>query len=162
MTQTWMAEGHQQTATYSSWNGQSDGNDGTVWQIKDAVNSANLQTFAYDSMNRLTSATGGSVSQQYSLDSFGNVSRMSGGSPISMFSPSTNRVSSLPCSSAFTPYDGAGNQLCDTNQTGGANMRMMRKIECHKLRCREVQPLLKLIFTTPLAGVSVKAAQTEA
>lgn len=95
------------------------GNNGNVLQIKDIVNSANLQTFSYDTVNRITSASGLGWSQQYQTDSFGNMSMMSGNSPLSTFDAATNRIANLPCASAFTPYDASGNQLCDTNPTGG-------------------------------------------
>jgi RHS repeat-associated protein len=46
------------------------------------------------------------------------MSAVSGGAAVTTFNPSTNRVSNLPCASSITPFDAAGNQLCDTDSNG--------------------------------------------
>jgi YD repeat-containing protein len=101
------------------------GNNGNVLQIKDIVNSANLQTFGYDSNNRITSASLPGLSQQYAHDSFGNMTMVTGGAAVSTFDPATNRISNLPCTSVLTPYDAAGNQLCDVDQNGARRQYKM-------------------------------------
>ena len=94
------------------------GNNGNIYQIADALNpSFWTRKFGYDCLNRLSAAQIGSSAVNYSIDSFGNMSPMSGGTVISTFDPATNRIN-LPCASVLTPYDAAGNQICDTNQQG--------------------------------------------
>ncbi|RZU42417.1 RHS repeat domain-containing protein [Edaphobacter modestus] len=95
-----------------------NGNNGNTLQIKDVLNPANNQSFSYDALNRIISASSSTYSQQYAIDSFGNMSMMANGSAIYSFDPTTNRISNLPCASAFAPYDAGGNQLCDTDQNG--------------------------------------------
>ena len=97
----------------------SSGNNGNVYQIKDIANPANMQSFTYDSLNRITGASVPSHSQQYGYDAFGNMSIISGGNFASSFDPTTNRISNLPCASVAAPYDASGNQLCDTDSNGG-------------------------------------------
>jgi RHS repeat-associated protein len=93
-------------------------NSGNIWQIKDFLNGANTQSFGYDSLNRIASASGPGMSQQYAIDSFGNMSLMSGGSAITHFD-AANRINDLPCASSVSAYDLAGNQVCDTDANGG-------------------------------------------
>jgi RHS repeat-associated protein len=94
-------------------------NNGNVWEVKDALNSSQSQTYTYDSLNRITSfSLGGRLSQQYGLDSFGNMGIVMAGVQTSTFDPATNRISNLPCANTEAPYDGAGNQFCDTGQDG--------------------------------------------
>jgi RHS repeat-associated protein len=98
-------------------------NNGNIWGITDTLKAANTQGFTYDSLNRIGSfSLGGAVNQQYSIDSFGNMSGMSGGTAISTFNPATNQISNLPCATSTTPYDAAGNQLCSTDTNGGISV----------------------------------------
>jgi RHS repeat-associated protein len=93
--------------------------NGTIWGITDTLKAANTQGFTYDSLDRITSfSLGGTPNQQYTTDSFGNLSAMSGGAAVFTFDPTTNHVSNLPCASLATPFDAAGNQLCDTDSNG--------------------------------------------
>ncbi len=95
-------------------------NSGNIWGITDTLNSAKTQGFTYDSLNRITSfSVGGAVNQQYTTDSFGNMSRLSGGTALTTFDPTTNRINDLPCAASTTPFDSAGNQICDTDTYGG-------------------------------------------
>jgi RHS repeat-associated protein len=89
----------------------SGGNSGNIQEIIDGTVSGHTQTFTYDSVNRLTSFSqlDGSVQQNYIYDSFGNLGAVN---------PTTNRLSNLPCASSVTPFDAAGNQLCDTDSNG--------------------------------------------
>ena len=89
----------------------SGGNSGNIQEIIDGTVSGHTQTFTYDSVNRLTlfSQLDGSVQQNYIYDSFGNRGAAN---------PTTNRLSNLPCASSVTPFDAAGNQLCDTDSNG--------------------------------------------
>jgi len=55
-------------------------NNGNIWQIADTLKPANTQDFSYDSLNRIRSfSLGGSLREQYSIDSFGNLSPIIGG-----------------------------------------------------------------------------------
>ena len=97
----------------------SSGNNGNIWQIADALNpTAWTRKFGYDCLNRLSSSQVGSSLTNYSIDSFGNMSPMSGGAAVSTFDPATNRINNLPCASVLTPFDASGNQTCDTNHDG--------------------------------------------
>ncbi len=81
--------------------------------ITDPFNSADTQTctYAHDDVTRIAGANcGAAAAQTFSYDPFGNISKS--GSPYSFqptYSPSTNRMTSLP---GFTPsYDANGNLL---------------------------------------------------
>jgi RHS repeat-associated protein len=94
--------------------------NGNIWGITDTLSSANTKGFTYDSLNRIKQFwLGGALNQQYSVDSFGNLSSMSGPSPVSTFGPGNNRINNLPCASALPAYDASGNQTCWTDQYGG-------------------------------------------
>ena len=99
-------------------------NNGNIWGITDNQNVNRTQGFTYDALNRIGSfSLGGAVNQQYSIDSFGNMSQTLGGGFIPSFippvgQPVTNRITNLPCASyspSGTGYDAAGNQLCSTD-----------------------------------------------
>jgi len=94
-------------------------NNGNIWGIMDTLNAANTQGFTYDGLNRIGSFTlGGVLNQQYAIDSFGNLSGMSGSTVLSTFNPATNQIN-LPCASSSVPgFDAAGNQLCSTDANG--------------------------------------------
>jgi RHS repeat-associated protein len=95
-------------------------NNGNIWGITDTQNSTRTQGFTYDPLNRIGSfSLGGALNQQFQVDSFGNMSLMSGGNPVSTFDAATNRISNLPCAASVAGYDAAGNQLCSTDQYGG-------------------------------------------
>jgi RHS repeat-associated protein len=96
------------------------GNNGNIWQIYDSLNSNRSQAFSYDSLNRLTGFSNGdsTMRQTYLIDSFGNMSTVSGGVATTTFNAATNRISNLPCAASVTPFDAAGNQLCDTDTNG--------------------------------------------
>lgn len=107
------------TYCYSSCTTGGTANNGNIWGITDNLKAANTQGFTYDSLNRVSSfSLGGAVNQQYSIDSFGNMSGIVGGAATTTFAPATNRISNLACASSTTPYDAAGNQLCDSDQYG--------------------------------------------
>jgi RHS repeat-associated protein len=94
-------------------------NNGNVRQIKDVENPSNLQTFSYDNLNRITSASFAGGSEQYNIDSFGNMSVTGDGLSFTpSFDPASNRINNLPCASTGSTYDAAGNQLCDTDSNG--------------------------------------------
>jgi RHS repeat-associated protein len=102
--------------------------DGDVWQITDGLNGVRTQDFTYDSLNRIHSfALGGTVLEQYQIDSFGNMAQTLGGRFIPTYTsssglPATNQITNLPCApftNSTTGYDGSGNQLCTTDQDGG-------------------------------------------
>lgn len=97
-------------------------NNGNIWGITDTLNPSLTQGFTYDSLNRINSfSVGGAISQQYKVDSFGNMSPMSGATPVHTFDPVTNRINNLPCASSVpSPYDASGNQICDTDSSGAA------------------------------------------
>lgn len=98
------------------------GNNGNIWQITDNQNSARTQSFTYDSLNRISSfSLGGTLNQQYQIDSFGNMSPLSGGNPLYTFDSATNRINNLPCAASMSnqnAFDSGGNQLCDTDTNG--------------------------------------------
>jgi RHS repeat-associated protein len=95
------------------------GNNGNILSIVDGLNAANTQAFTYDSLNRInTFSLGGTLSQQYSIDSFGNLTGVVGGKATMTFAPATNRISNLPCAASVSAFDAAGNQLCSTNSAG--------------------------------------------
>lgn len=95
--------------------------NGNVWGVTDTLNSANTQGFAYDSLNRINQfALAGSLNQQYTIDSFGNMSLVSNGTAQTTFA-SNNRINNLPCASVATPYDAVGNQLCWSDQYGAVS-----------------------------------------
>lgn len=95
-------------------------NNGNIWEITDALNSAKTQAFTYDALNRISSfSLGGALNQQYGIDSFGDMSPVTGGTAVFAFDPATNRISNLPCGASVPSYDAAGNQLCDLDANGG-------------------------------------------
>ena len=95
------------------------GNNGNIWQISDALNSASwTRKFSYDCLNRLSGENYGSASTSFRLDSFGNMSPLNGSTPVYTFSSSTNRISNLPCGASLNAFDAAGNQTCDTDANG--------------------------------------------
>jgi RHS repeat-associated protein len=96
------------------------GNNGNITQIKDWKNPNRTQNFVYDNLNRLSSFSNGdgSMQQSYTIDSFGNMSTVAGGVATTTFDLATNRINSLPCAASVTPFDAAGNQLCDTDANG--------------------------------------------
>jgi RHS repeat-associated protein len=91
--------------------------NGTLQQlsITDPFDAGNNQTcnYSYDDLMRLTSANCGSVwAQTFSYDPFGNIAKSGSMSFQPTYSPSTNRMTSLP---GFTPsYDANGNVLNDS------------------------------------------------
>ena len=104
-------------------------NTGNVWQIMDTLNPSATQNFNYDNLNRLIffqqtqqlAAEASAPEQNYSYDSFGNLNQFNGSlSTLNTNATyaSNNRISNLPCASSTTPYDAAGNQLCDTDSNG--------------------------------------------
>lgn len=113
--------------TYSYVNPQSTaaGNNGNIYGISDTLNGTRSQGFTYDALNRIGSfSLGGAVNQQYQIDSFGNMTpiiRTGQNPPFALYSfdPATNRINNLPCASAVSAYDAAGNQLCSTDQYSG-------------------------------------------
>jgi RHS repeat-associated protein len=90
--------------------GNANGNNGNIWSIADVQRPGLTQTFAYDSLNRLTSALSAdsSYSQAYSLDSFGNMKPQNTLSTALNYSidPQTNR---LQRNATDFQYDAAGN-----------------------------------------------------
>jgi YD repeat-containing protein len=93
-------------------------NNGSILAENDLLSSSQNQTFAYDSLNRLSSfATGnGTFSQTYSYDPFGNMNQVAPGTLQSNLSFATNnRVST----SGFV-YDGAGNLTQSTPIPGNS------------------------------------------
>jgi RHS repeat-associated protein len=100
--------------------GNAPGNNGNITQIGDVLNNNRSQGFGYDALNRLASFSNGdgSMQQSYTIDSFGNMSTVVGGVATATFDPATNRISNLPCAASVTPFDAAGNQLCDTDTNG--------------------------------------------
>jgi RHS repeat-associated protein len=108
------------TYCYSSCTTGGTANNGNIWGITDTLNAAKTQGYTYDKLNRIRSfSTGGTPNQSYGIDSFGNMTQMAGSSPVNTFDPSTNRINNLPCAVSLTPFDAAGNQLCDTDANGG-------------------------------------------
>lgn len=106
--------------------GTTSSNNGNIWNIVDGTNSSQgsglrSQSFGYDRLNRITSwqtqmMAGSPRSQSYGYDSFGNMSPMNGSNPVYTFNLATNRINNLPCASSVpSPYDAAGNQICDTD-----------------------------------------------
>ncbi len=103
--------------------GAPTGNNGNIGSITDALNGSRTQSFTYDGLNRIGSfSLGGTLNQQYAIDSFGNLSGVVGGSPTTSFDPSTNRTSNLPCSASTPAYDAAGNQTCDSDANGAVRV----------------------------------------
>ena len=85
-----------------------------VLSIGDGVTAANNQSFGYDSLNRLTTATGGYGSFGYTYDSVGNrLSESLGGSAMasSSYSAKSNQLSALTAGGVTETigYDKAGN-----------------------------------------------------
>jgi RHS repeat-associated protein len=98
-------------------------NDGNIWQIADTLQPANTKDFTYDPLSRLQTFKMGNVhNQQYTTDSFGNLSPLAGTTPILRFDSPTNQITNLPCASSAQPYDAAGNQTCDTDTYGAARV----------------------------------------
>ena len=94
-------------------------NNGNIWGVTDTQNASQTQGFTYDLLNRIGSFTlNGALNQQYAIDSFGNLSGMSGGKAITRFDASTNRANNMPCAYSVAAYDASGNQLCDTDPNG--------------------------------------------
>ncbi len=97
-------------------------NNGNVWGITDTRNGSRTQGFTYDGLNRIASfLLGGAINQQYSIDSFGNLSGVTNGVATTTFDPATNRISNLPCAAAGPTYDAAGNQLCFTDENNAVS-----------------------------------------
>lgn len=94
-------------------------NNGNIWQITDTLKSANTQGFTYDGLNRISSfSRGGVASQNFTTDSFGNMSPMAGTNPIYTFDPATNHINNLPCAAQTAPFNASGDQICDTDPNG--------------------------------------------
>lgn len=103
--------------------GAPTGNNGNIGSITDTLNGSRTQSFTYDGLNRIGSfSLGGTLNQQYAIDSFGNLSGVVGGSATTSFDPSTNRTSNLPCSASTPAYDAAGNQTCDSDPNGAVRV----------------------------------------
>ena len=85
-------------------------NNGNIWSIADNLRSGWTQSFGYDSLNRLTSASraDNGYSYQYSLDSFGNMKPVDQiNTPINYsIDPATNRMQR---NTADFQYDASGN-----------------------------------------------------
>ncbi len=106
-------------------------NNGNIWQIADGLKPAKTQDFTYDGLNRIQSfSLGGVLTQQFQIDSFGNMAQTLGGGFVPNFNPLagqlvTNQVTNLPCAS-FTPshtgYDSAGNQQCSMDPSLGTSL----------------------------------------
>ncbi len=98
-------------------NGGQTGDNGNIGQIADTLNGTRTQSFTYDAVNRISSFTlGGTVMEQYNIDSFGNMKNTLVQSPLGF--GSDNRVNNFTCASPATAaYDAAGNQVCDTDPT---------------------------------------------
>src|SRR5205814_5221942 len=86
----------------------SNHNNRNVITITDMLNGGRNQSFGYDYLNRLTSAsqTDASFNQTFSIDAWGNL-RQSGTWNFNQSFDNTNRISGYS-------YDGAGNLLSDT------------------------------------------------
>jgi RHS repeat-associated protein len=106
-------------------------NNGNIWQIADGLKPTKTQDFTYDSLNRIHSfSLGGTVNQQFQIDSFGNMAQTLGDAFVPSFIPPagqqpTNQITNLPCA-LYTPsqtgYDVVGNQQCSTDQYGGTSL----------------------------------------
>jgi len=96
-------------------NGGPRGNNGNIGQITDTLNATQTQSFTYDGLSRISSFTlGGTVMEQYNIDSFGNMKNIL--SPSAPNFGADNRVDNFTCASPATAgYDAAGNQVCDTD-----------------------------------------------
>lgn len=80
----------------------------------DSFNAANSQNcqYLYDDLVRVTSAQCGSAwSQTFSYDALGNIQKAGSSSFQALYSPTTNRISSLP--SVIVTYDANGNLTGD-------------------------------------------------
>jgi RHS repeat-associated protein len=82
------------------------GNNGNIWQIRDALNDGFTQTYGYDSVNRLTSfvQSYAIMQQNYAYDSFGNLNQNSGTLQDNVMYSSNNQISN----NGYV-YDQAGN-----------------------------------------------------
>lgn len=115
----------------------SGANNGNIWNITDNLNGLRSQSFVYDGLNRLSAVKiGANHPQQYSIDSFGNMSTattqtiaQSNGTtstvlvPDFTFDPATNRVKNLPCAGSVSPaFDAAGDQLCDNDSNNAVRV----------------------------------------
>lgn len=91
------------------------GNNGNITEIKDWKDSGLTRTFGYDSLNRITSfsTADGSMQQNYSYDSFGNLQNQSGTLNSALTIGSNNQVTN----NGFQ-YDGAGNATQLNNGLG--------------------------------------------
>lgn len=120
------------------------GNNGNIYGIFDNTNTYqgsnnHSHWFTYDNLNRISSYTRGSsasvpATESYRVDSFGNISPLISGNPVRQFSPSTNRVSNLPCAASYSiiGFDAVGNQLCDLDNNN-ALMKYAWDPEAHLL-----------------------------
>lgn len=98
-------------------------NNGNIGSITDTLSGSRTQGFTYDALNRISSfLLGGTLNQQYAIDSFGNLSGVVGGKATTTFDPSTNRTNNLPCSTSTPAFDAAGNQTCDSDPNGGVRV----------------------------------------
>jgi RHS repeat-associated protein len=87
--------------------GQSIGDNGNIFQLRDMLNGNNTQSFGYDNLNRLISFNNGtnSMQQTYTIDPWGNSIQSGTLSSGTSFSGATNNRDS----SGTTGYDNAGN-----------------------------------------------------
>jgi RHS repeat-associated protein len=112
MTQYQFNVNNQSNTGALTWNA-----NGTLNQlgITDAFNSMNNQTcnYTHDDLVRIATANCGSVfSGTYTYDAFGNINKTGTFSFQPTYSPTSNRMSSLP---GYTPtYDANGNMLADS------------------------------------------------
>lgn len=88
--------------------------DDDITAITDALNSADSQTFNYDSLNRLTNAQGSYGSLGYSYDADGNrlQQTLNGTNTAYGYATASNQL--LSVGSASDQYDAAGNLLSDS------------------------------------------------
>jgi len=100
------------------------GNNGNIAYIADNHNANWTQSFAYDGLNRLTSAarSDGGYNHTYNYDSFGNliVQDNINPSPTYTINPATNQLNRLANNVNIYNYDNAGNLLSSgTSDIGG-------------------------------------------
>ena len=92
-------------------------NNSNVTAKNNVLDSAYSQTYTYDSLNRLTSATqGGAAYQSWNLDAQGNWSSFTNnGSTQTRTANQQNELTSVSGTSATPTYDANGNMISDQN-----------------------------------------------
>ena len=99
---------------------------GNITEIQDGVTPARTQTFDYDALNRLTSASGAYGVRAYEYDAVGNRTRLTkdGQETTYSYAPDSNRLTDID--GQTVPYDATGNMLTlagDTFTYGARNRR---------------------------------------